>query len=88
MVWNVMRIPGGKAAGSAVCPALLDGLRRGFGSSRIVERHRVRADGGWPILLTPAAVVWESWRAMDWTLTLAWLAWVWLVWAAVRRRHS
>jgi hypothetical protein len=25
---------------------------------------------------------------MDWTLTLAWLAWVWLVWAAVRRRHS
>jgi hypothetical protein len=88
MVWNVMRIPGGKAAGSAVCPALLDGLRRGFGSSRIVERHRVRAAGGWPILLTPAAVAWESWRAMDWTLTLAWLAWVWLVWAAVRRRHS
>ena len=87
MVWNVMRVPAGQAAGPAVCTALLHGLRGGFGSSRIVERHRLRADSGWPLLLTPAGVLWETWRAMGWTLTLAWLAWVWLLWAAARRRY-
>lgn len=87
MVWNVMRVPAARAAGPAVCTALLHGLHGGFGSSRIVERHRLRADSGWPLLLTPAGVLWETWRAMGWTLTLAWLAWVWLLWAAARRRY-
>jgi hypothetical protein len=87
MVWNIMRLPGG-AAGPAVCSELLDGLRHGFGSSRIVERHHLRADAGWPRWLTPVGVLWETWRGMNWTLTLAWLAWIWLVWAALRRRYS
>jgi hypothetical protein len=87
MVWNVMRVPGAPA-GPAVCTALLDGLRRGFGASRIVERHRLRADSGWPLWLTPAGVVWETWRGMGWGLTLAWLAWIWLLWAARRRRYT
>jgi len=87
MVWNIMRLPGG-AAGPAVCSELLDGLRHGFGSSRIVERHHLRADAGWPRWLTPVGVLWETWRGMNWTLTLAWLSWIWLLWAAARRRYS
>jgi hypothetical protein len=88
MVWNLMTLPGRPAPGPAVCTALLDGLRRGFGSSRIVERHRLRPDSGWPGWLTPAGVLWETWRAMGWPLTAAWLAWVWLLWAAFRRRYN
>jgi len=87
MVWNVMRLPGGAAA-PAVCAGLLDGLRHGFGSSRIVERHHLRAEAGWPGWLTPVGVLWETWRGMDGTLTIAWLAWIWVLWAAVRRRYS
>jgi hypothetical protein len=87
MVWNVMRLPS-DTAGSGVCAALLAGLRKGFGSSRIVERHRLRADSGWPVWLTPLGVVWETWRGMGWPLTLGWLAWIWLLWAAARRRYT
>jgi len=87
MVWNVMQVPGG-ATGPAVCAGLLAGLRRGFGSSRIVERHRLPTDAGWPRLLTPIGVVWETWRGMNGTLTAAWLGWIWLLWAAGRRRYS
>jgi hypothetical protein len=87
LVWNVMRVPGG-AAGPAVCAELLHGLRHGFGSSRIVERHHLRADAGWPAWLTPVGLVWETWRGMNWTLTVAWLAWIWLLWAAARRRYG
>lgn len=88
MVWNIMRVPSASADARAVCTALLDGLRRGFGSSRIVERHRLRADSAWPRWLTPVGVAWETWRAMDRSLTLAWLAWIWLLWALARRRYT
>jgi hypothetical protein len=87
MVWNLMPLPGGPA-GPTVCGGLLAGLRHGFGSSRIIERHHLRPDAGWPRWLTPVGVVWETWRGMSWTLTLAWLAWIWLLWAAARRRYS
>jgi hypothetical protein len=88
MVWNVMPEAVAPAAGQATCRALLDGLRRGFGSSRIVERHRLRADSAWPRWLTPVGVIWETWRAMNWPLTLAWLAWIWLLWGAATRRYT
>ncbi|HEX6617572.1 MAG TPA: hypothetical protein VF046_14805 [Gemmatimonadales bacterium] len=88
MVWNVMPLAVAPAADHAVCHALLDGLRRGFGSSRIVERHRLRADSAWPRWLTPVGVVWETWRAMNWPLTVAWLAWIWLLWGAATRRYT
>jgi hypothetical protein len=88
MVWNLMRLPSGRTAGPTVCAGLLDGLRRGFGSSRIVERHRLRPDSGWPRWLTPIGVLWETWRGMNWTLTLAWLGWIWLLWAATRKRYT
>jgi hypothetical protein len=88
MVWNLMRLPPETATGPGVCAALLTGLRHGFGSSRIIERHRLRGDSGWPAWLTPLGALWETWRGMGWTLTLAWLAWIWLLWAAARRRYT
>jgi hypothetical protein len=88
MVWNLMRLPDNPAAGSGVCAALLAGLRKGFGSSQIVERHRLRPDSGWPGWLTPLGVLWETWRGMGWALALAWLAWIWLLWGAGRRRYA
>jgi hypothetical protein len=93
MVWNLMSVPGwreerARTAGPDLCARLLDGLRRGFGASQIVERHRLRADSGWPVWLTPLGVVWETWRSMNWLLTAAWLGWVWLLWAAWRRRYT
>jgi hypothetical protein len=88
MVWNLMGAPAWASAVPAVCGRLLDGLRRGFGSSQIVERHRLRADSAWPGWLTPIGVVWETWRAMGWMLTAAWLGWVWLGWAVVRGRTA
>ncbi len=85
MVWNLMVLPGWRQSPAAVCGRLLEGLRRGFGTSQIVERHRLRADSGWPRWLTPIGVVWETWRGMDWTLTAGWLGWVWLAWGVLRR---
>jgi hypothetical protein len=87
MVWNLMAVPG-RPTGPRLCADLLTGLRRGFGSSHIVERHRLRPDSGWPRWLTPVGVLWETWRAMDWPLTGAWVLWVWLPWAASRRRYT
>jgi hypothetical protein len=88
MVWNLMAVPGWRTDASGLCRSLLDGLRRGFGSSTIVERHRLRPDSGWPMWLTPFGVLWETWRAMGWTLTGSWLLWTWALWAARRRRYT
>jgi hypothetical protein len=88
MVWNLLTLPGPRPEGRAACPAVLQELRRGFGTTRIVERRHLRADSGWPAWLTPVGVVWETWRGMDWLLTLAWLAWTWLLWVAVPRRYT
>ena len=76
------RSPASAPETGAACSAVLDALRRGFGTTRIVERHRLRADSAWPAWLTPEGVVWETWRGMGWPLTIAWLAWTWLLWAA------
>ena len=48
-------------------------LGEGFGSTRIVERHRLRPDSAWPMLLTPLGVLWETWRSSGWGETLAWV---------------
>jgi hypothetical protein len=86
MVWNLVRVPGGKRQGD-ICSALLQSLKDGFPAVRIVERHRLRPDAWWPMWLTPIGAVWETWRSMGWTLTGAWLAWIW-GWALWRRGRS
>jgi hypothetical protein len=88
MVWNLLPLPGARPEGPAACSAILRALRDGFGTTRIVERRRLRPDGAWPGWLTPVGVLWESWRVLTWPLTLGWLAWIWLLWAAFHRRYT
>ena len=81
MVWNLVHVPGWRGRPGEVCAAVLRELRRGLPAVRVVERHRLRADAGWPQWLTPLGVVWETWRGMGWPLAAAWLVWVWGLYA-------
>lgn len=83
LVWNLVRAPGWRAGGDP-CGRILTRLRDGFSSVQVVERHHLRAGSRWPLWLTPAGVVWETWRGMGRLLLLSWLAWIWGVWA-IRR---
>jgi proteasome lid subunit RPN8/RPN11 len=83
MVWNLVHAP--RQSRQDPCSAVLHQLRTGFGSVRIIERHRLRPDDWWPALATPIGVVWETWRSMGWPLAASWLIWVWGI-AMIRRR--
>jgi hypothetical protein len=83
MVWNLVAVPA-ESRGTTVCGSVLDRLRTGFAAVRIVERHRLRPDAWWPLLLTPVGMVWETWRSMGWSETVSWLVWIWLVWGLLR----
>ncbi len=85
MVWNLVRAPSGPD-GPALCGVVLQQLRQGFTAVRVIERHRLRADSGWPLWLTPLGVVWETWRSMGWAQTASWIAWIWLGGFLLRRR--
>src|SRR5689334_6455713 len=84
MVWNLVPVARQPAA---LCESVLDRLRSGFQAVQIVERHRLRPDDRWPMLLTPIGVLWETWRSMGAALTLSWLGWI-LVWVAWRARRA
>jgi hypothetical protein len=84
MVWNLVPV---SRQPEALCKSVLDRLRSGFQAVQIVERHRVRPDDRWPMVLTPVAVLWETWRSMGGALTLSWLGWI-LVWLAWRARQA
>jgi hypothetical protein len=77
MVWNLVRVSG--IPGTDRCAAVLHRLQDGFGAVQVIERHRLRPDDWWPVWLTPAGVVWETWRSMGWPLTAAWIAWIWVL---------
>jgi hypothetical protein len=86
MVWNLARVPGWQHAGPGTCPLLLERLRTGgFAALQVVERHRLRPDGRWPLWLTPIGLVWETWRGMPGTVAASWLVWVWAVWLLKRK---
>lgn len=85
MVWNLVTLPGWRGAPERLCGAVLQRLAQGFGAVRIVERHRLRPDDWWPMLLTPVGVVWEGWRAMGLTAAGSWLLWIWGLWLLGRR---
>ena len=85
MVWNLVRTPG--ESRQDPCPKVIRQLRTGFGSVRIIERHRVRPDDWWPALATPLGVVWETWRSIGWSLVASWLIWIWVI-VVVRRRRD
>lgn len=85
MVWNLVRRPPGSPPTGDPCRATLRRLRTGFPAVRIIERHRLRPEAWWPMWLTPIGVVWETWRSMNWPLTVSWVAWIWAL-ALSRRR--
>jgi len=90
MVWNLVPVPGWRSEPERLCGRVLDRLDRGIHSVQILERHRLRADSRWPLLLTPLGVVWETWRGMTLPVTLSWLAWIWglaLALGTRARRH-
>lgn len=79
MVWNLVALAGDVGGGTNPCLAILRRLSvGGFGAVQIVERHRLRADSGWPVWLTAPGVVWETWRATGWPATIGWLVWIWI----------
>jgi hypothetical protein len=88
MVWNLVRAPGWRESPAALCPGILGELRRGFPAVRIIERHHLRVDSGWPPWLTPAGVLWETWRGMSWPVTVSWLIWIWIGWVIRRWRRA
>ncbi|HWB40289.1 MAG TPA: hypothetical protein VG500_03470 [Gemmatimonadales bacterium] len=87
MVWNLVRVPGGRENLGRLCAAVMKTLEGGFRSVTVVERHRLRTDDWWPSWLTPLAVLWETWRGMGWEMTAAWLAWIWAFWVVGRTRY-
>jgi hypothetical protein len=92
MVWNLVRVTGTQP-GIDRCAAVLRRLQDGFGAVQVIERHRLRPDDWWPMWLTPAGVLWETWRSMGWPLTTAWIVWIWAlagagVWMRRRFRRS
>jgi hypothetical protein len=85
MVWNLVRVSSGLEA-SGLCSSVLDRLRLGFPSVRVIERHRLRPDAWWPLWLTPLGALWETWRSMGWALTISWVLWVWALWGLRKAR--
>ena len=83
MVWNLVR--SAERSSQNPCSTVIGQLRTGFGSVRIIERHRVRPDDWWPMPATPLGVVWETWRSMGWALTASCVVWIW-IWVLWSRR--
>ena len=77
MVWNLVPVPSWRTTPAALCHRILARLDQGVGSVQVLERHRLRAESGWPSLLTPLGVVWETWRGMTGAVALSWLVWIW-----------
>jgi hypothetical protein len=85
MVWNLVRLPS-EDSGRDVCQAVLGQLRTGFPAVQVIERHRLRPDSWWPMVLSPAGMVWETWRSMGWALAASWLVWIWGLALVIGRR--
>jgi hypothetical protein len=80
LAWNLVRIPGWKAADPSACGNLVNRLRTGgTGAVQIAERHRLRRESWWPWIATPIGVIWESWRSLSLLQVLSWLGWIWVV---------
>ena len=83
--WNLVRVPGWRDAPDP-CPPLLNGLASGgIETVQIVERHHLADDSKWPLLLTPEAMVWETWKSLTPLQSVAWLFWIWLAGLIVAR---
>ena len=80
LAWNLVAVPGWERVPEAACSRLLANLRDGGTAAvQIVERHHLRMDDPWPWLLTPIAVLWETWRALAPLQVVSWIAWIWII---------
>jgi hypothetical protein len=87
MVWNLVEVFRWRLQPDRLCSGIVEALKLGFPAVTVVERHRLRPDDWWPMWLTPFGVVWETWRGMGWTITGAWLMWIWALWVVGRTRY-
>jgi hypothetical protein len=80
MAWNLVRAPDWRPMDPAACGDLVTLLRTGgTGAVQIAERHHLRAGAPWPWILTPAGVLWESWRSLSVLQVMSWMVWIWLI---------
>ncbi|MEO8201589.1 MAG: hypothetical protein ABI679_13760 [Gemmatimonadota bacterium] len=87
MSWNLVRVPGWRAHLPTACGTLLARLKAGGTDAvQVIERHHLAADSRWPLILTPVAVIWETWRSLSFLQLMSWLIWVWLI-GLLTERH-
>jgi hypothetical protein len=80
LAWNLVRIPGWQPADPGACGVLIRQLQAGGSEAvQIAERHHLRRESWWPWILTPAGVVWESWRSLSMLQVVSWIVWIWIV---------
>jgi hypothetical protein len=78
--WNLVRIPGWQPDGLRSCEELTARLADGGTAAvQIAERHHLGRESWWPWILTPAGVVWESWRSMGVLQVVSWVVWIWMI---------
>lgn len=76
--WNLVRAPQWRPADPAACENLVSTLRSGGTAAvQIAERHHLRRESWWPWILTPLAVIWESWRGLGVLQVISWVVWIW-----------
>jgi hypothetical protein len=83
--WNLVRVPGWKDTRDPCRPLQQQLSTGGIATVQVAERHHLEDDSRWPLLLTPEAIVWETWRALTPLQTLSWLFWIWLIGIVVVR---
>lgn len=77
--WNLIRVQGWREARDP-CSTLLEVLGGGgIETVQIAERHHLHNDSRWPLVLTPVAMVWETWRSLTPLQTISWLVWIWFI---------
>jgi hypothetical protein len=83
--WNLVRVPGWREARDPCLP-LLRALRTGgIEAVQVAERHHLVDDSKWPFILTPEAMIWETWRSLTPLQSVSWLFWIWLTGIIVAR---
>ncbi len=89
MSWNLVQVEGWRENPGLACGRLVQRLETGGTEAvQIIERRHLRTDSGWPMVLTPLGVLWESWRSSNPFQVLSWLSWTWGVTMLLRRRRE
>ena len=85
--WNLVRVPGWQEARDPCVPLLGVLKAGGIETVQIAERHHLEDDSKWPLILTPEAMIWETWRSLTPWQAVSWLFWIWLTGLITVRRR-